>query len=335
MKIVIFGAGSIGCYVGGKLLAQGEDITFIGRERFKKAIDEHGLTLTHYSHPPARIFNTSIRYDVNHSCLADAELIILTVKSQATEESLRQIMQNTNKECLITSLQNGVRNERTLKDIARDFPTAGGMVPFNVVNKGNGHFHCGTEGELIFEKTYATGILAEKFNKAGIAAKTTENIQGVLWGKLLMNLNNALNVLSDQPLKQQLANRDYRRILALCIDESLSVLKTANIKPAQVGKVPPKHISKILRLPNAVFEFIAKGMLQIDPEARSSMWEDLNNGRDTEIDYLNGEIVALGDKFNHVTPINSKITALVKTAFKKKVSPALSGEQLLSLIAAK
>ena len=119
---------------------------------------------------------------------------------------------------------------------------------------------------------------------------------GVLWGKLMLNLNNALNALSGVPLATQLADRRWRLILARQIAEALGVLKAAGIKPARIEGVPPGMIPRILRLPDWLFRRVARRMLAIDPEARSSMWEDLHRHRPTEIGYLQGAILALAQK---------------------------------------
>ncbi len=332
MKIVIFGAGSIGCYVGGKLAAIDHEVILYGRDRLKKVIDEHGLKLTHYEFTEVYLSPGNISYSNELSCLNDAELVLLTVKSQDTEKSLQQIKAHLNPDAIVVSLQNGVSNPKKIKEILSDWKTAGGMVPYNVVNLGNGHFHCGTEGELIFERTYETGLLKEKCITAGLPTKLTDNIQGVLWGKILLNLNNALNVLSDKPLKEQLSDRSYRKVLAKCIDEARAIIENSGIDIIKVGKVPPKLISKILRLPNFAFQTIAKGMLKIDPQARSSMWEDLQGGRSTEIDYINGAVIDLAKKNKLEAPISSYIVSLVYQAFSEGKSPALSGEELLKAI---
>lgn len=332
MKIVIFGAGSIGCYVGGKLAAIDNEVILYGRERLKKVIDEHGLRLTHFEFPEVKLSPEDINYSTDLACLNDAELVLLTVKSQDTEKSLHEIKPHLNSEAIVVSLQNGVNNPVLLKAVLPQMKTAGGMVPYNVVNLDKGHFHCGTEGELIFERHFETGLLKEKCISAGLPTKLTDNIQSVLWGKILLNLNNALNVLSDKPLKEQLSDRNYRRVLAKCIDEARGIIENAGIEVIKVGKVPPKLITKILRLPNFAFQSIAKGMLKIDPQARSSMWEDLHGGRNTEIDYINGAVIDLAKKNNMEAPINSYIVSLVKQAFAEGQSPALSGEELLNLI---
>lgn len=332
MRIAIFGAGSIGCYVGGRLLAGGEDVVFCGRERVAQAIADHGLTLSHYQLPTTTIAAQDVRFATTPYVLADADVILVTVKSQATADSGAEIAASANPRALIVSLQNGVRNAGLLRDVLGDQRVAAGMVPFNVVNQGNGMFHCGTEGELVIERNATTEAVVTRLNAASVGTRTATDMDAVLWGKLLLNLNNALNLLSDRPLKEQLGNRDYRRVLALSIAEGLAVLRDAGIRPARVGKMLPALMPTILRLPDFIFQILARGMLKIDPQARSSMWEDLRAGREAEIDYLNGEITRLGDTRGVPTPVCDRIVSLVREAFANKASPALSGSEILNLV---
>jgi len=331
LKIVIFGAGSIGCYVGGKL-SKTSEVTLYGRHRLKNIIVQHGLRLSHYEYPELRIHSSDIEYSTNLSCLKDADLVMLTVKSHDTENALKEMKPFLNPEACIVSLQNGVKNPALLMQHLPEWETAGGMVPYNIVNLGKGHFHCGTEGELIFERKKETKLLSEKCISAGLPTELTNNIQGVLWGKILLNLNNGLNALSDKSLKEQLSNKNYRNVLANSIDEAINVIESSGIEIIKVGKTPPKYISRILRLPNFVYQAISNAILKIDPKARSSMSQDLQAGRPTEIDYINGAVVELATKHNIGTPVNSRIMALVKQAFLEGKSPGLSGSDLIKLI---
>ncbi len=169
------------------------------------------------------------------------------------------------------------------------------MVPFNVVQTrevdGRPRFHRATSGKVLI----GTGIagLRSLLDVPGLAVGEQADIKAVQWGKLLFNLNNALNALSGLPLATQLADRRWRRLLAAQIEEALAVLRASGIRPARIESVPPGLIPFILRLPDAVFRVAARRMLAIDPQARSSMWEDLERRRSTEIDHLQGAIVTL------------------------------------------
>ena len=152
----------------------------------------------------------------------------------------------------------------------------------------------------------------------------------VQYGKLIINLNNAVNALSGIPLQQQLGNRDYRKVVAEVQKEALAVLKAKGITPARLGKVIPSLMPYILLLPNGLFKLVAASTLKIDPQARSSMYEDLELNRPTEIDFLNGEVVRKGAILNIHTPVNSHIVSLVKRAEKNGAgSPHLSASELM------
>jgi 2-dehydropantoate 2-reductase len=93
--------------------------------------------------------------------------------------------------------------------------------------------------------------------------------------------------------------------------EALGVLEAAGIAPAKIGPVPPRLLPHVIGAPNAVFALFLKAQ-KIDAHARSSMADDLAAGRPTEIDYLNGEVVKLGQKIGRPTPVNAAIVKLVR-----------------------
>jgi 2-dehydropantoate 2-reductase len=153
----------------------------------------------------------------------------------------------------------------------------------------------------------------------------------IQWGKLLINLNNALNALSDLPLRNQIMDARWRRLMADQMAEAISVLDAAEIETTNpvTTAIPMRLVPKILRLPTWAFKAVAKAMLAIDPTARSSMWEDLSKGRMTEIAELQGVIVALGQQHGVTTPINTRVAALIRQAEADKAgSPALQPEQV-------
>ena len=118
--------------------------------------------------------------------------------------------------------------------------------------------------------------------------------------------------------------------MAKVLSEALTVLEAEGITPARTGKVIPNLMPKIMKLPDFLFNVVAASTLKIDPEARSSMYEDLMLGRRTEIDFLNGEIVRLGEKNHIATPVNTHIVELIKQSEQaEKGSPHLPAVALL------
>ncbi len=336
MKIAVLGAGSIGCYVAGCLLASdptlsaANALTLIGRQRLYDDITANGLKVTDWQGREQLTKPEHIAFSIENDSLSHADVILLCVKSQDTEQAAAIINQHAKQSAVVVSLQNGVGNAHLLRQHIKQCVIAG-MVPFNVFYKGNGHFHCGTEGNIALEDpNNQCSDIIKALNNASLPVTVYNDMKAVQYGKLIMNLNNAVNALSGIPLKSQLGDRQYRLVMAKVLSEALAVLKAEGITPARTGKVIPKLMPKIMKLPNFLFNVVASSTLKIDPEARSSMYEDLALGRRTEIDYLNGEIVRLGEKNHIATPVNKHIVNLIKQhEVAKKGSPHLPANALL------
>ena len=138
------------------------------------------------------------------------------------------------------------------------------------------------------------------------------NLASVQWGKLLLNLNNAVNALSGLPLRAQLLDRDLRCCTAALIAETLAVLRRAGIAPAAMWPLPPARLPAVLRLPTPLFRSAAARLRRIDSQARSSRADDLALGRPTEVEAINGEVLRLAARCGMPAPCNTRITALVQ-----------------------
>jgi 2-dehydropantoate 2-reductase len=190
------------------------------------------------------------------------------------------------------------------------------MVPFNVVQRLDSgeapRFHRASSGTI--QIGGGTEGLRDLLDVPGAAVAEHGHMSALLWGKLLVNLNNALNALSDLPLAEQLSDRRWRLLLAGQMREGLAVLKAAGIKAARIEGVHPRLIAFALARRDRVFKLVARRMLAVDPEARSSMWEDLKARRPTEIDYIQGKIVSLAQASGRPVPLNRRVIELIKQA---------------------
>ncbi len=311
-KIVIAGAGSVGCFVGGLLAHGGKPVTLLGRGALAAQVADEGMQLTDPDGLALRLSAEQARLVTDPACLAGADIVLVCVKSGATAEMAQVIAMHAPQAAIIVSLQNGVTNADVLRAALPGRAVRAGMVGYNVVQLPGSRFHRGTDGEIMIEA--GRPGLAEVLRVPGLDVADSDEIAAVQWGKLLLNLNNALNALSGLPLKTQLQDRRWRRVLADMMGEALAAMDAAGIHPKAASPLPPKRIPSVLRLPTWVFRIVAARMLKIEPEARSSMWEDLQRGRMTEIDSLQGAIVALGAKHGVETPVNAQIVACVKAA---------------------
>ncbi|TWD82436.1 ketopantoate reductase [Kribbella amoyensis] len=312
MAVVVYGAGGIGCYVGGRLVASGMEVGFVGRPRLAGEVAEYGLTLTDYLGTEWRV--DDVRYATTPDAAASAELVLVTVKSAATASAAEELAGVLRPGVVVVSFQNGVRNAEVLRERLPEQVVITGMVPFNVLNRGGGVFHQGTQGGLDVEDHPALDEYEDAFRRAGLPLTRHADMVAVQWAKLLLNLNNPINALSDLPLRDELSQRAYRRCVAAAQAEAIDVLAAAGIEPAQLMAVPARRLPTVLRLPDFLFRRLASKMLAIDPHARSSLWEDLRARRRTEIDYLNGEIVQLAATVGREAPVNAKLVELIRAA---------------------
>lgn len=310
-RVVIFGAGSIGCYVGGRLLSAGADVTMIGRSRMQAVFSEHPLKVTDYEGFSAEHPLTDTRYTTSTEAATNADLVLVTVKSAATREAGEALVPFVKSGVPVVSLQNGISNAAQLQEAMPDANVVAGMVPFNVLQQAPGHFHQGTQGHLMADDNAALRPALAWFQKAGLPLELRSDIESVMWSKLLLNLNNPVNALSGVPLLEELSQRDYRLVLAMAQKETLKLLKQAGIPTVKLTGLPTWLIPVLMASPNWIFSRAAKQMLTIDPVARSSMWEDLQAGRPTEIDWINGEVVKLARSLGTEAPVNQKLVELM------------------------
>ena len=313
-RIAVAGAGSIGCYVGGLLADAGHDVRLLGRARVCDARSRHGLRLTDYDGLEQTLTGVQVSEDPAGS-LTGSDLVLVAVKSRDTEQVARLIRDHA-PGAQVISLQNGVGNGDALRRALPGTDVRAAMVPFNVVSGERGRFQRATSGDIMVE----AGPLPE-LDTDTLAWVQTDRIEAVQWGKLVLNLGNAINALADMPLLEQLQDHRWRRLMAAQMSEALRILRVAGISPAKSAAAPPWLIPHILRLPTPVFRRIAAQMLTIDARARSSMWEDLTQRRPTEIDALQGVILDLARRQGRQAPLNTRMRHLIKQAEAAEEGP--------------
>lgn len=336
-KIAVAGAGSIGCYMGGALALAGRKVALLARPRLVKEVKAHGFAIQDLSHDPLEIAPSAFAAtDRLATALKGADVILVTVRTRDTEEMAGLIAQHASKEAAVVSLQNGMHNVEMLRSVlGKGARVVAGMVPFNVVqvhDKGAAPlFHRTTSGTTVIGADIPG--LAETLNVPASPVHASRDIVPVQWGKLLLNLNNALNALSGLPLATQLGDRRWRTLMADQIAEALQVLKAVGITPAAVEGVPPRLVPHILRLPDILFRAVAGRMLAIDPAARLTMYGDLERGRPPEIDVYQGEIAALAERSGTAVPLTRAVIALVNEAHAAgKGAPHLTPEQVRAAV---
>ncbi|EDQ32167.1 2-dehydropantoate 2-reductase [Hoeflea phototrophica DFL-43] len=329
-RIGIMGAGAIGLYVGGMLATAGARVTFAARGRTLDALSR-GLAVTRIGGFKAELKPERYRAG-GVSELAGCDVILFCTKSGDTEDAARELEGVLSKPVTVISLQNGVGNIDLLSSSLPGHEIVAGTVPFNVVRMSPNAVHCAMTGRVLIGPGAASQRLVEAVQGSPLAIEIRDDINAVLWGKLMLNLNNGLNVVSGVPLRQQFTDPGYRQVLAMAMDELLAALDAAGIEPAGATRTSPRLIPKVLRLPTWLFRIIARQQLRMDATARSSSWDDLKAGRVPETAFLNGAVCRLAETQGLQAPVNRFISDMVEQAFAAGASPEMTGPQLLARV---
>jgi 2-dehydropantoate 2-reductase len=318
MSYAVIGIGAVGSIIGGLLAKSGENVILIGKKDQVEEISKKGLKINGINN---QILVENAKVSTDLSLISEFDVIIICVKSQDTKHLAEDLKKFIKKSTLIISLQNGVRNSKILKEITGN-QVFSGIVLFNALYIKLGEVSLTIKGGLILE---TNSLFEEKIksftevlNKFGIETKEEPDIEGYLWSKLIVNLQNAVTALTNQSIKESIINKDSRAILIATMNEGLYVIQKSNITYKSLPDIDPKVTIKRLKILNSFLLKIGIRILKLNEAARSSMWQSLQRGKQTEIDYINGEIVELAKKHNLEAPINEKLVKLIKEAEKNK-----------------
>ncbi|MBU3067821.1 2-dehydropantoate 2-reductase [Nocardia sp. NEAU-G5] len=322
-RFVVYGAGCIGAYLGGWLLAAGYRVAFVRRTSFEDA-SRFGFGVQDRHARQAHIVPDSCTL-ITPTEIGPGDTVLVTVKSGATDHVAAEL--STLSPGSIVSVQNGISNVSRLQATNPGVAVAGAMIPFNIIRTEDNIFRQTTTGRVLIGPQGQH--LANALLNAGVDAAVTADIEAIQAGKLLMNLNNAIHALSGVSLSQELSSRDYRVVLAAAQREALEAFRLHRTPVASpLSNIAPRLIPTLLRTPDMVFNRIARPLLDSDADASSSLRDDLLAGKKTEVRFLNGEIVDMLERMGHHAHVNQTLVQLVEHAEKDGQPSAISGPRL-------
>lgn len=343
---VIIGAGAIGGYVGILLHCAGIKVRFLLRDSAsskaqQEILQETGLTALCSTDAkfkkvikPNEIAEIFTRDD---SCLQDCTCILVGTKRTQNIAVHKQLL-DAHVKCPVAFLQNGLLITETLEPKAYEQIEC--VVDFNTVYD----MKAGTitlsqsmeESALILDaRQSSAAALSPELARMPIKIILEKEFPAAQRGKLLMNLTNAVNALSGKNLLPMFMEAEYRQVLAYSIEEAKAVFVASGLPP----KAPKPSDAMALRLfvcllrsPDCIFNATVGKKLRGRGDGNTSMAQDLAAHRvPTEIDFLNGEIVRLGQKHKVPTPVNEKLIDLIKMAEEDNAgSPRISSDVLMS-----
>jgi 2-dehydropantoate 2-reductase len=300
-SIAVVGTGAVGGYFGGMFARAGAPVVFIGRKHFADSINLKGLLLDKL-HGQERI---KVNATVEMSAVRDCSLILFCVKSNDTSAAAAQMAPFVRADATVVCLQNGVDNADQVR-AATNVVAVPAAVYVAVSVPESGRVKHLARGDLIIgPSSEETTELADLFIRAGIPCRVSENIEGELWLKLLRNCAlNAISALGHARYGEIAQSDDAKKLMQDVVDEVLAVARAARVV------LPGVHDRQSGMA--AAME-IATQMA----DAFSSTAQDLNRGRPTEIDALNGYIARRGAELGVSVPVNHALFTLVKLAEQK------------------
>ena len=308
MKIVVLGAGALGCAIGGTLSMAGNEVWLVNRDaQHVDVMNRAGLTMRSGSGAEVADRVVQVKAATHASGIDMAsgpvELIIVLVKSFHTREVIESagaiISQNT----VVLSLQNGVGHEDVLAAAVGPQRVMAGKTYVGGVLLAPGHVMAGTQGketiigELSGQITPRALRVSEIFNAAGLATTLSQNIRATIWEKLFVNVaTGALSGITRLNYGHLYEVPEVQACAIAAVAEAMAVARAAGIAITTTDPRAP-WLKAAAGLP---FEF------------KASMLQSLENGSVTEIDFVNGAVVAMGQKHGVPTPVNQTLVACMK-----------------------
>ena len=302
MKIVMLGAGALGSTIGGTLAMAKNEVYFV--DMWKEHVDKinaQGLHMTDESND----WYVKVDARTNGEGIDEADLVIVLVKSFATKSAVEQLKKTNviGENTVVMSLQNGLGNEETIASVVGEENVISGKTYVGGRLIEAGYISAGVKGkwtyigELNGAKTERIQKVCDVFNEAGLLCEVSDNIKGLIWDKLLINVAaGALCGITRLPYGPLYEEEYIKEVAVDAIQEAINVAKAAGVKLKSEDPEYPWYAS-------------SEGL---PATFKTSILQSLELKRPTEIDFINGSVCEWGKKYNIPTPVNKTLVACVK-----------------------
>jgi 2-dehydropantoate 2-reductase len=321
LKVLVFGAGAIGTYIGGSLALAGQQVGFVEQPKVVEELHQRGLRLDLTLDKRRQVKDAS-RVDpaslVIASTLEEAlrygpyDLALFALKSFDTQAALDGMKPFSNKMPPILCLSNGVSNEPAIAAVLGNDKVIYGTVTTAIGRRG--------AGDIILERLRGVGIakghsLSEKlndiFNSAYLNSQMFEDANSMKWSKMLTNLiANPTSAILDMTAGEVFSHKDLYKLEIEMLRECLAVMEAQGFKVVDLPGTPVRALAFATRLPLWLSKpFLARAAGAGRGGKMPSFHIDLHSARGkSEVEYLHGAVVRAGEKLNIPTPVNRALT---------------------------
>mgnify|MGYP003282879796 CR=1 FL=1 len=300
MKFCFLGAGALGSAIGGTLARNGKEVYLVDQwQEHVDRINQEGLIFIEGE----KDIRIPIKAVTDPSLLGPMDVIVVLVKSFATEAAIKQAAPLIGPETVVMSLQNGLGNEKIIEEEIGSEKIIGGKAYVGGVLKAPGKNIPGVVGkeicigEMTGKTTERIQKIAQEFNEGGIITKISDNIKGMIWDKLLINVaTGALAGITGLGYGDLYKIKDIEETAFAAIEEGINVAKA----------------NKVILLTEKPKEIWEKAAAGLPYGFKTSILQSLEKKQRSEVDFINGAVVRWGKKLNVETPVNHALTACVK-----------------------
>lgn len=321
LKVLTFGAGAIGSYIGGSLALAGHNVVFVEQAKVADELRERGLRLglsldkrrkikeSYLVEPSSFVIASSLEEALRYGPF---DVAIYALKSFDTPAALEGIEPFAEKMPPILCLSNGVDNEPAITKVLGEKKVIHGTVTSAIGRRA--------AGDIVLEKLRGVGIAASHplsdrlvatFNQAYLNAQAFPGADSMKWSKMLTNLlANPLSAILDMSAAEIYGNKSLYRVEIDMLSECLDVMKAQSFEVVNLPGTPVKALAFATKLPL----WLSKPLLgRAAGSGRGgkmpSFHIDLHSGRGkSEVDFLHGAVVRAGEKTGVPTPVNRFLT---------------------------
>lgn len=296
MRIAVAGAGAVGCHYGSMLMQGGHEVVFLARGDHLLAMQEKGLR--HVSNGKELLLKVRAEGDV--SLLSEAEVVLLACKMTDLDAMLHAMRPHVPDTALLVTMQNGVQAPdwaarvfpRHAVAAATAFIGARIESPGMVVHSAHGGMRLGMWQAGAGEKHIQPLLVA--LRASGVPARGETKVRTMLWRKLLWNVGfNAITAITRRHAKNVAADSESLAVVQAAMREAVAVAHAEDIELGEEDIA--KHV---------------KVTLAMGP-VKTSMWQDIERGKKTEVDFINGFIASRAGALGLAAPVNAVLTVLV------------------------
>ena len=330
-RIAIVGAGAVGGYCGAHMVRAGEDVTFIDPwPAHVEAMRAHGLKITHAAgvEPftvPVRALHVTEAQQLSKE--APVDIAFVSMKSYDTAWATMLIRQYLPPDGYVVSLQNCM-NEETIAGIVgwgRTLGCIASRILVELVEPGHVRRGAGKAGaaHTVFRAGEVHGRVSPRAEEVcalvahADSAKTTANLWGERWSKLVANaMYNGLSACTGLTTTEVVKNSAIRHFAIRLGSEAIRIGEAQGYALEEIFHLAPELIARAgegeISALMAVEERLLAGNKAVSAEQRPSMGQDMLKGRRTEIEFLNGFVVAKGAEIGIAARANAALTEIVR-----------------------